>query len=257
MNNLYKLKVKTNSKINEYEYDFKQFARLRNFPQYSKNIFIPTNEGNRANTSISYCEGELTLNINVTLPNVLGKNAKAVVYHELTHILNSVTMLPEYVYDEKIELIRLSDEYTAVQNQMKCAAGWRRIDENTKFDVNRTINDGITSKKVKDYLIEIKQDYVATIKNLYNNKEEFYLYYIMLHTTYYISKIHFFHNFCVDNISSYVNNNLFVELFGGNFFEFEKMLRSIPFTDIEYFKALRIIQDEMVQHLSYKLNEIC
>ena len=187
-NNIYRKHTK--SYFDKWYKEYQNFMEWENAPNYKLKFYY----------SKEYCSSYYkkdknnlhTITVNELLLPTHHSNAKAIAYHEFTHIYDHCNIIDDDNY------LSICGEYHAVNIQMKCALNFKSENDDIKINETDLVYDGINSLTVKDYLLYITKDAKVTIESYLDKNDINGIINALRQTIYYFSKIDFFSKYMLD-----------------------------------------------------------
>lgn len=244
----------TKKTVMELRKPYCKFMEIDNIPFFDVKTF---KNNNSAQAFVSYSKDNAPiLNLKYDFIPMLKDNAIPVIYHELTHIFDNDTLLPELDLKTKIPFIKMYSEYHAIQVQMKSAVHFEKYSDNKKITLDDKTYDWFKNKTVQEDIIFKTRDFVATVKDILNKKQTGYIFDLLLHCTYYLSMCNFWENNCKNDIFGLTRMDIPETLFGSEFSMYSHMLSKIEDRNDKYFKLLYLSQQQMAKYFGLNENDI-
>lgn len=183
---------------------------------------------------------------------MLKENAKPGIYHELTHIIDHATILTNMSIEQQNKYLRWYTEYHATQVQMKKSLRFNSYYDDYRFKTTTFVHDWLDNKTVKEDIKFKTDEYIDKMKELYQSKNK---YRIMLHSIYYLSQIHFWRDYCSENVEGLFNWKLISAILGYKEIEsLSEQLSNPNVSDVQYFIKLKDITDDILMKIAIKIN---
>ena len=242
-----------NNKMKQIKNEYCNFMSIKTLDEFKLEFF---NDNDGVMSYVNYQSNNITLFIREDLFKILKSNAEPIIYHELTHIYHTSYLLPSKSREEKNSLIRMYSEYYAVQAQMKKSLHYYKYDSIYYFNLKTKTHDWFKDRNVLDDIKYKTNDYIQKILNLLNRKPSQYVYYILLHTIYYISMCDFWNVYCKEDIDSFIVKDIPTLLFGNELELFHYFLTNKFENNEKYFNVLLDSQYKMVQYFGINEDKI-
>ena len=232
------IKIQTKLCFDKWYKEYQKFMGWNDAPKYKLKFYYSKEH------CTSYHDIEKNnlhiISINELLIPTHHNNAKAIAFHEFTHIYDHCNMNDDY-------LLNICGEYHAVSIQMKCALNFKSINDKVQIKETDLVYDGIKTQCVKDYLIYITKDAKDTIKYLLNRNDVKHFIEAIRHSIYYFAKVDFFVKYIEDikRISMYYDIFFLTKLFGVDIVALHILLQKLDLSDKEKLSEIHNLICEM------------
>lgn len=180
----------TKSCFDNWYKEYQTFMRWNDAPSYELEFYYSKDH------CTSYYNkdenGTHIITINELLIPTHRNNAKAIAFHEFTHLFDRCNINGDDT------LLNICGEYHAVIVQMKCAMNFKMVDDNIIISENDVVYDGIKTYNVRDYIKYITHNVKFTIEDYLSHIDEEHILEAIRHSIYYFAQIDFFNDH-IDN----------------------------------------------------------
>lgn len=130
---------------------------------------------------------------------------------------------------------------------MKQSLHFNTYYDDYKFQISTKVHDWFNDKTVKEDIIYKTKDFLETIKYIASKQYKVYLFDLLLHSVYYMSKCDFWKLYCKNDIDDYILDDIFEHIFGTEILIYRKYLQAPQYTET-YFKILYHLQESMIRY---------
>lgn len=214
------LQKKTRKIFKEWYEEYKRFIGEANLPKYDLKFYYNTEH---CRSSCDHPNDPINeihiITINELLLPTHGENAKAIAFHEFTHIFDSVQFYQFFRHPDIKNYNLAYTEFHAVQVQLKCAFGFEQEYDNKQIISTDLVRDGEKTKDVNTYIQYIKINLVKTINYLYGTTCDIPIdvrfVEVIRHSIYYCAIAEFFNCYMLEKVDFDCTDN-FLKIVLGN-----------------------------------------
>ena len=235
-----KVREDTKKKFKEWYQTYAEFMNVIDLPKYKLDFYYSKEHCTSSCTHPKNADGFHKINVNELLIPTHGDNARAIAYHEFTHIYDHHYLLQNMSEEDKNGILLAYTEYHATMVQMKTALSFKTEDENKNIAIQDIVYDGIKTKSVKDYIEYQTFDVKETIDDYFNKRDTENMINVVRHTIYYFAQADFFLKYCEDKkeILQHMDLHYFTEKFGMDIVTLHLYLQKIDVSKIDDFEKI-------------------